>query len=57
LEGTPKTNHPVPTLLLWAGSATHQIRMPKTPSNVALNTSMEGKPQLLWEAVPIPHHL
>ena len=37
--------------------ATHQIRLPRAPSNLALIVSRDGAPQLLWAAVPAPHHL
>ena len=33
----------------------HQLRLPRTPSNLALSTSRHGAPQLLWAAVPAPH--
>jgi len=29
-------------------AATHQIRLPRTSSSLALNTSRDGAPQLLW---------
>jgi len=32
----------------------HQLRLPRTPSNLALNTPGMGHPQLLWVAVPVP---
>ena len=34
----------------------HQLRLPRAPSNLALNTPGMGHPQLLWAAVPGPHH-
>jgi len=33
----------------------HQLRLPRAPSNLALSTSWDGAPQLLWAAVPAPH--
>jgi len=33
----------------------HQLRLPRSPSNLALSTSRDGAPQLLWAAVPGPH--
>jgi len=35
--------------------APHQLRLPRAPSNLALSTSRDGVPQLLWAAVPAPH--
>jgi len=51
LEGISKPIqfHPLP----WLG--THQLRLPRVPSNVALSTSRDGAPQLLWAAIPAPH--
>jgi len=37
-------------------AAPHQLRLPRAPSsNLALSTSRDGAPQLLWAAVPAPH--
>jgi len=35
--------------------APHQLRLSRAPSNLALSTSRDGAPQLLWAAVPEPH--
>ena len=38
------------------GTSLHtQLRQPRAPSNLALNTSRDGAPWLLWAAVPAPH--
>jgi len=37
-------------------AAPHQLRLPKAPSSLALSTSRDGAAQLLWAAVPAPHH-
>jgi len=37
-------------------AAPHQLRLPRAPSNMALSASRDGAPQLLWAAVPAPHH-
>ena len=31
------------------------VQLPRAPSNLALSTSRDGAPQLLWAAVPVPH--
>jgi len=36
---------------------THQLRLPKAPSSLALGTSKDGAPTALWAAVPGPHRL
>ena len=38
-------------------AAPHQLRLPKAPSNLALNVSRDGAPTSLRAAVPAPHHL
>jgi len=35
--------------------ATHQLRLPRAPSNLALSTSRDGASTALWAAVPRPH--
>jgi len=47
--------HPVPTPCHGL-AAPHQLRLPRAPSNLALSTSRDGHSQLLWAAVPVPHH-
>ena len=38
------------------GTSMHtQLRQPRAPSNLALNTSRDGAPWLLWAAVPASH--
>jgi len=32
------------------GIAIHEARLPRAPSNLALSTSRDGAPQLLWAA-------
>ena len=45
---------PVPTLC--HGQGCHPpAQLPRAPSNLALNASRDGAPQLLWAAVPVPH--
>ena len=44
---------PIPTV---GRAAPHQLRLPRAPSNLALSASRDGAPQLLWAAVPVPHH-
>jgi len=36
-------------------AAALQTRLPRATSNLALSTSRDGAPQLLWAAVPGPH--
>jgi len=36
-------------------AAPHQLRLLRAQSNLALSTSRDGAPQLLWAAVPAPH--
>jgi len=36
-------------------AAPYQLRLPRAASNLALNASRDGAPQLLWAAVPEPH--
>ena len=31
-------------------AATHQLRLPRAPSNLALSASRDGAPQLVWAA-------
>ena len=40
-------NHPAPTPAMGR-AAPHQLRLPRAPSNLALSTSRDGAPQLLW---------
>jgi len=35
---------------LAVGRVTSQLRLPRAPSNLALSTSRDGAPQLLWAA-------
>lgn len=37
--------HPVPTPSAMGRSAPHQLRLPGTPSNLALSVSRDGAPQ------------
>ena len=37
-------------------AATHQLRLPRAASKLVLSASRDGAPQLLWAAVPVPHH-
>jgi len=37
-------------------AASHQLTLPRAPSNLALSTSRDGAPQLIWAALPVPHH-
>jgi len=53
LEGTLKPTQRKP--LAVGRAATHRIRLPRAASNLALSTSRDGAPQLLWAAVPGPH--
>jgi len=49
LEGTLKIiklQSPFP----WAGLPPHQIRLPRAPSSLALNSSRDGAPTALWAA-------
>ena len=46
---------PSPTLCHRQGSLP-PVQLPRAPSNLALSTSRDGAPQLLWAAVPAPHH-
>ena len=46
--------HPAPTPAMGR-AASHQLRLPRAPSNLALSASRDGAPQLLWAAVPAPH--
>ena len=54
LEGTLKTIQFQPPAM--GRIATHQIRLPRAPSSLALSTSKDGAPTALWAAVPGPHH-
>jgi len=54
LEGNLKTTQFQP--LAMGRIATHQLRPHRVPSNLALRASRDGTPQLLWAAVPVPHH-
>ena len=45
---------PSPSLCHGQGCP-HQLRLLRAPSNLALNASRDGAPQLLWAAVPAPH--
>jgi len=36
-------------------AATHQLRLPRAPSNLALSAFRDGTPQFLWAAVPGLH--
>jgi len=36
-------------------AATHQLRLFRTPPDLALSASRDGAPQLLWAAVTRPH--
>ena len=47
--------HPAPGPAVGRAAA-HQLRLPRVPSNLALSASRDGTPQLLWVAVPVPHH-
>jgi len=51
VEGSIKA-HPIPAV---AGLPL-QLRLPWAPSSLASNTSEDGAPQLLWAALPLPHH-
>ena len=53
LEETLKPTHPNP--VCRGQGCPHQLRLPRVPSNLALGTSRDGAPQLLWAAVPGPH--
>ena len=53
LEGTLKIILFQPPAM---GRATHQLRLPRAPFNLALSASRMGHPQLPWAAVPGPHH-
>jgi len=37
-------------------AAPYQLRLPSVPTNLVLNASRDGAPQLLWAAVQVPHH-
>jgi len=45
--------HPAPTPAVGR-AAPNQLRLPRAPSNLALSTSRDGAPQLLWAAAPVP---
>jgi len=47
--------HPAPTPAMGR-AAPYPLRLPRAPSNLALSASRDGAPQLLWAAVPAPHH-
>jgi len=51
---TDLEDHLVPTPAM-VRAATHQLRLPRAPSNLALSATRDGEPQLLWTAVPAPH--
>ena len=55
LEGTLKSTQFQPPVM--GRAATQQLRLPRAPCNLALNTPGMGHPQLLWAAVPGPHSL
>jgi len=38
-------------------AAPHQLSLLRAPSNLALRTSRNGAPQLLWAAVPVNNFL
>ena len=52
--GRDLTAHPAPSPAVDR-AAPHQLRLSRAPSNLALSTSRDGAPQLLWAAVPEPH--
>jgi len=54
LGGILKPTQPQPCAM--GRAAPHQLGLPRAPSNLALSTSRDGAPQLLWAAVPGPHH-
>ena len=47
-------SHPAP-ILCRAQGCPPRAQLPMVPSNLALSTSRDGAPQLLWAAVPGPH--
>ena len=53
-KGPGSTHHPNPTPAMGR-AAPHQLRLPRAPFNLALSTSRDGAPQLLWAAGPAPH--
>ena len=40
----------------WGQGCPSPAQLPRAPSNLALSASRGGAPQLLWVAVPAPHH-
>ena len=54
LEGTLKPTQSQPRAL--GRAASHQLRLPRAPSNLALSACRGGAPQLHWAAVSVSHH-